>query len=160
MLSQVRLTSRPKGAPLVPLDGNLALAAPGPADWPSLKARGIGAVVDLGDAAPGRAAAARGSGLRYLALPVGPEHLPLRGELYVAISWLEKRAAEGTSGLIADPSGRDSDCMLAMALLIGRGWEFERAYERMRRVRAGFGLAAWQSRALLLHLAQQEAAKA
>lgn len=158
-LPQARPIRGRKKAPLLRLGGGVALTTPGPPDWPGLVAAGACAVVDLGDPSPSRAAAARGHGLRYLALPVGPESIPVRGELHVAASWLEARAAEGTA-VIVDYAGRDSDCMFAMAWLIRRGWRFERAYERVRRLRPGFVLAEWQSRALLLHLAQTEPLRA
>jgi hypothetical protein len=110
---------------------NRDLAIGRPADshgWQTLRARGVGAVVDVSREAGGAAGGlVREQGMRYLRLSVNRSGLPEAEELHIVTAWVLERIRDSGSVLVHDSDGRGNDALIACAVMVKDGLSAEKA---------------------------------
>jgi hypothetical protein len=121
--------------PLSRLSRNLALGTPAPnEDWTAVYAAGLRAVVDFAADSGDHGAAVREHGLRYLHLPVAPGDIPRIDEVHIVSSWVLQRICEDGPVLLREAQPLGTAASIAIAVLLKRGVEMNRALARLRKL--------------------------
>jgi hypothetical protein len=141
--------------PILWINRDLAIGRPeDDAGWRALRARGIGAVVDLSAECGGIGERVRSREMRYLRLAIDRTGLPEPEELHIVTSWVLQRIDDGGAVLIHDTDRLGNDALIACAVMVKNGRSVEDARSHLRGL-CDTDLAAYQVNLLHQFVAQR-----
>jgi hypothetical protein len=139
------------------LSPNIAIGRVGRGDaWRALHARGIRAIVYLGDENGDVGAAAREHGMRYLRFGLQGAPRPRAGDLQIIAAWVQERIAADGPVFIQDSRAQFNDALVAVSALVRGGLPAHLALLALRRTARGRSLDSEQHAELVRFAIAQE----